>query len=106
MAAGEQRGKGREREGQGKARHLLYLVSELDVAPRRNQLLHRARVPFMRRGVDRRLSILGERVRGGAEEEASGCGGYILHIIYIYINASQAFSSDILLFDNSNANHN
>jgi hypothetical protein len=31
------------REGHGKASHLLYHGSAIDVAPRRNQLLHRAR---------------------------------------------------------------
>jgi hypothetical protein len=45
-------------------RHLLYLVSKIDVAPRGNQLLHRVRFPVPRRGEDRRASILGERVRG------------------------------------------
>jgi hypothetical protein len=41
---------------------------------------------------------------GGVVVEASGCGG---HIYYIYVhthNASQVFSSDILLLHNSNTN--
>ena len=63
--------KAKASERQGKARHLRYLVSEIDVAPRGNQLLHRVRVPVTRSGVDRRPSIiLGERVRGGV-----WCGG-------------------------------
>jgi hypothetical protein len=79
------RAKAKASERQGKARHLLYLGSEIDVAPRGNQLLHRVRVPEMRRGVDRRPSILGERVRvvwcGGGGERV-----WWIYIIYIYIH--------------------
>ena len=64
------RAKAKASERQGKARHLLYRVSEIDVAPRGDQLLHRVRVPISRRDVDRRPSILGEGVRGGV-----WCGG-------------------------------
>ena len=80
------RAKAKASERQGKARHLLYLVSENDVAPRRNQLLQRVRFPAGRRGPDRRASILGERVRWcGVVVEASGCGGYIYYAnIYIH----------------------
>ena len=35
------RAKAKASERQGKPRHLLYLVSEVDVAARSNQLLHR-----------------------------------------------------------------
>ena len=52
------RAKAKASERQGKARHLLYPVSEIDVAPRGNQLLHRVRVPLIRRAVERRPSIL------------------------------------------------
>ena len=62
--------KAKASERQGKPRHLRYLVSEIDVAPRGNQLLHRVRLPFIRRGVDRRPSLLGERVR-----RVVWCGG-------------------------------
>jgi hypothetical protein len=59
------RAKAKASERQGKARHLLYLVfSEIDVAPRGDQLLHRVRAPQHRRDEDRRLSPLGERVVG------------------------------------------
>jgi hypothetical protein len=58
------RAKAKASERQGKARHLLYLVSEIDVAPRGHQLLHRVRVPVKRRVVDRRFSALRERERG------------------------------------------
>ena len=58
------RAKAKASERQGKARHLLYLVSEIDVAPRGDQLLHRVRLPVKRRGVDRRPSILRESERG------------------------------------------
>ena len=45
--------------------HLLYLGSEMDVTAPINQLLDHVRVkPFPRRGEDRRLSILRERVSG------------------------------------------
>jgi hypothetical protein len=84
------RAKAKASERQGKACHLLYLVSEIHVAPRCNQLLHRVRYPVSRRAVDRRFSILGERVRGwcGVVEEASGCGGYILYMYAYTHNAS------------------
>ena len=62
--------KAKASERQGKPRHLRYLVSEIDVAPRGNQLLHRVLFTFIRRGVDRRPSLLGERVRG-----VVWCGG-------------------------------
>jgi hypothetical protein len=39
------RAKAKASERQGKARHLLYLGSEIHVAPARYQLLHRVRVP-------------------------------------------------------------
>jgi hypothetical protein len=79
------RAKAKASERLGKARHLLYRVSEIDVAARRNQLLHRVRVPFIRGAVDRRFSILGRGSVGwcGVVVEASGCGGYIYYI-YIY----------------------
>jgi hypothetical protein len=50
----------------------------IDVAPRGDQLLHRVRLPVLRRDVDRRPSILEESVVGwcGVVEEASGGGGY------------------------------
>ena len=64
------RAKAKASERQGKARHLLYLVSEIDVAPRGDQLLHRVSFPASRRDADRRLSNLGERVRG-----VVWCGG-------------------------------
>jgi hypothetical protein len=68
-----------------KERHLLYLGSAIHAAAHSNQLLHRVRLP--RRGVDRRPSILGERVRG-----VVWCGGggervwwiYILHITHTH----------------------
>jgi hypothetical protein len=72
--------KAKASERQGKARHLLYLVSKIHVAPCGDQLLHRVRAPVIRPDVDRRVSMLGKRVRGvvwcGEVEEASGCGGY------------------------------
>ena len=58
------RAKAKASERQGKARHLLYLGGEIDVAPRGNQLLHRVRAPVSRRGVERRPSNLRERERG------------------------------------------
>ena len=73
--------RGAERERQGKARHLLYLHSEIDVAPRRYQLLHRARVQVTRCGVDRRPSTLGERVRG-----VVWCGGGGERVWWTYID--------------------
>ena len=54
------RAKAKASERQGKARHLLYLVSEIDVAPRGDQLLHRVRLPVIRRGEERRPSRLRE----------------------------------------------
>jgi hypothetical protein len=69
------RAKAKASERQGKARHLLYLFSEIDIATRGNQLLHRVRCPALRRSVERRASKLRERERG-VVEEASGCGGY------------------------------
>jgi hypothetical protein len=66
------RATGKTNERQGKARHLLYLGSAIDVAPRRNQLLHRVRLPIERRAPDRRFSILGERVRGVAWGRGGG----------------------------------
>jgi hypothetical protein len=79
------RAKAKASEAQGKARHLLYLFSEIHVAPARDQLLHRVRVPPQRRDVDRRASILGERVRG-----LVWCGGggervWWKYILYTYI---------------------
>jgi hypothetical protein len=58
------RAKEKTSERQGKARHLLYLVSEIHVASRGYQLLHRVRLPPTRRDEDRRASILGDRVCG------------------------------------------
>jgi hypothetical protein len=80
-------------ERQGKARHLLYLVSEIDVAPRSYQLLHSVRAPVTRRDVDWRASILGERVRevgwGGVgwwRRRAGVVDIYIYIHIYIYVH--------------------
>jgi hypothetical protein len=70
------RAKAKASERQGKARHLLYLVSEIDVAPRGDQLLHRVRLPVTRSTPDRRFSILKGEGAWGWGEEASGCGGY------------------------------
>jgi hypothetical protein len=80
------RAKAKASERQGKAHHLLYLGSKIDVAPRCNQLLHRVRAPVPRRDVDRRPSLLGERVRG-----VVWCGGggervWSIYIIDIYIH--------------------
>ena len=74
------RAKAKASERQGKPRHLLYLVSEVDVAARSNQLLHRVRLPPTRRDVDRRLSPLGERERG-----VVWCGGGGERVWWIYI---------------------
>ena len=71
--------KAKASERQGKARHLRYLVSEIDVAPRGNQLLHRVRLPVTRRGVDRRPSILGERARGVVWCGGGGERGWWIH---------------------------
>jgi hypothetical protein len=57
-------------ERQSKTRHLLYLGSTIDVAPRLNQLLHRVRLPIEHHAQDRCFSILGERVSG-----VGLCGG-------------------------------
>ena len=74
------RAKAKASERQGKPRHLLYLVSEVDVAARSNQLLHRVRPPVMRRYGDRRLPISGERERG-----VVWCGGGGERVWWIYI---------------------
>jgi hypothetical protein len=58
------RAKAKASERQGKARHLLHRVSEIDVAPRGDQLLHRVRFPVLRRDEDRRFSTLREKTRG------------------------------------------
>ncbi len=82
---GHAHAKAKASERQGKARHQLYILSEIHVAPARDQLLHRVRVPVSRGAVDRRFSILGRGSVGwgGVVVEASGCGGYIYYI-YIY----------------------
>ncbi len=69
-------------ERQGKARHLLYLVSEIDVAPRRHQLLHHVISPVLRRDVDRRFSIL-RRERG-----VVWCGGGGERVWWIYTHTN------------------
>ena len=75
------RAKAKASERQGKPRHLLYLVSEVDVAARSNQLLHRVRLPVSRRGVDGCPSIHpGERGRG-----VVWCGGGGERVWWIYI---------------------
>ena len=99
-AASDPRAKAKASERQGKARHLLYLGSDIDITPCRNQLLHRVRLSFLRRDEDRRGSILVDRARGVGW---GGGGGERVWWIYIYIlyththNASQVFCSDILL---------
>ena len=72
--------KAKASERQAKPRNLLYLVSEVHVAARSNQLLHRIRLPVTRRYVDRRTSILGKRARG-----VVWCGGGGERVWWIYI---------------------
>ena len=74
------RAKAKASERQGKARHLLYLVSEIDVALGTYQLLHRVRAPVPRGAPDRRHSPLGERERG-----VVWCGGGGERVWWIYI---------------------
>ncbi len=102
------RAKAKASERQGKARHLLYLVSEIDVAPRGDQLLHRVRFPAIRRCVERRFSSVSPAI---LLESGGGGGGervwwIYIYYRYIYIYSSQVFSSDILLYHNSNTNNN
>jgi hypothetical protein len=80
VALSDPRAKAKASERQGKRRNLLYLGSEVDVAGPRNQLLHRVRPPVMRRGVDGRPSILGERERG-----VVWCGGGGERVWWIYM---------------------
>ncbi len=80
--------KAKASERQGKARHLLYLVSEIDVAPCSYQLLHRVSVPVTRRGEDRRPSTLGERVRG-----VVWCGGCFIIAIETTIESTCSLRS-------------
>ena len=73
------RAKAKASERQGMPQNLLYLVSEVDVAARSNQLLHRVRLPAIRQSPDRRFSILGERERG-----VVWCGGGGERVWWIY----------------------
>jgi hypothetical protein len=45
VSLSDPRVKAKASERQGKTRHLLYLLSEIHVAPRGDQVLHRVRVP-------------------------------------------------------------